>query len=295
MLSRLDIPGRSGQTLSMTSIHVSTGPASGAGSLPLVSIVVPTFNQARYLPACLDSIMFQEYPRLEVIVVADPSPDATFGALEEYAAGLSETTSYASRYDAESDTVERTVHPRYPSGRDLTIVLNETRAGHGGSYNQGMRRARGQFVTYVASDDMAYPSMISELSEPLIRNEADFCYADMHVVDDEGRVLRRFSLPDYSFESSFADWYLVGVAKLYRRELHERHGYFDEAYTANDYECYLRFAMAGARFLHIPRALYSVRSHDGREQDVHSPESWTRLMRESGELALKARRFLKGT
>ncbi|TVM17916.1 glycosyl transferase family 2 [Oceanidesulfovibrio indonesiensis] len=273
---------------------MSTGPAPEADARPLVSVVVPTYNQACYLPACLDSIMFQEYPRIEIIVVADPSPDATFGVLEEYAAGLSETVSYASRYDAESDTVERTIHPRYPAGRDLLIILNGTRVGHGGSYNQGMRRARGEFVTYVASDDIAHTSMIAELAAPLIKNDADFSYADMHIVDDDGRILRRFSLPEYSFHYSFADWYLVGVAKLYRRELHDQHGYFDETYTANDHECYLRFAMAEARFLHIPRVLYSVRSHQGREQDVHSPESWNRLMRESSELAVKARRFLKG-
>lgn len=277
----------------MPEIHASTGPAPESDPRPLVSIIVPTYNQARYLPACLDAILFQEYPRLEVIVVADPSPDDTFAVLEQYAAGLGDTASFASQYDAEADTVRRTVHPRYPAGRELTIILNETRAGHGGSYNQGMRRARGEYVTYVASDDVLHPSMIAELAAPLEADEADFCYADMHIIDDNGRILRRFSLPEYSFARSFGDWYLVGVAKLYRRALHEQYGYFDESYTANDHECYLRFAMAGARFRHLPRVLYSVRSHDGREADVHSPESWTRLMRESSMLVQKARRFLR--
>ena len=57
---------------------------------PLVSVVVPTYNQACYLEACLDSIMFQDYPNLEIIVVADPSKDNTFDLLDAYKKKLKE-------------------------------------------------------------------------------------------------------------------------------------------------------------------------------------------------------------
>jgi hypothetical protein len=113
----------------------------------------------------------------------------------------------------------------------------------------------------------------------------------MFVVDDAMRILREFRLPDYSFEASFCDWYLCGVSKLYRRSLHERFGYYDNDYTANDHECFLRFAMNGARFKHVPKTLYSVRSHDQRGRDVHSGESWIKLLAESSELVRRARAF----
>ena len=57
----------------------------------------------------------------------------------------------------------------------------------------------------------------------------------MFIVDDQGRIIRQFQLPDYSFESCFQDWYLCGVAKLYRRALHERWGYYDEKLLAPDH------------------------------------------------------------
>lgn len=259
---------------------------------PKASVIVPTYNQAQYLGACLDSIWFQDYPSIELIVVADPSPDDTAEVLRDFARAVREdTVSFACRLEPDG-SVSRAEHPRYvQEGRELVIIQNETRLGHTPSYNAGFRRATGDYVTYVASDDICHPGMLSALAEPLDRDEADFAYSDMFIVDDAMRILREFRLPDYDFEASFCDWYLCGVSKLYRRELHERLGYFDEAYTANDHECYQRFAMNGVRFKRVAKVLYSVRSHHGRDEHVHSAASWKKLVAESSRLVEKARAF----
>ena len=263
---------------------------------PKASVIVPTYNQARYLGACLDSIWFQDYPDIELIVVADPSPDDTADVLREFACAVGQdTASFASRLEPDG-SVSRTEHPRYgKEGRELVIINNAARLGHTPSYNEGFRRATGAYATYVASDDICHPQMLSTLAAPLDCDAADFVYSDMFIVDDEMRILREFRLPDYDFKASFCDWYLCGVSKLYRRELHERFGYFDAAYTANDHECYLRFAMNGARFTHVPKVLYSVRSHDGRAENVHSAASWKKLMDESSRLVEKARAFARAS
>ncbi|MGE4503957.1 MAG: glycosyltransferase family 2 protein [Desulfovibrionaceae bacterium] len=260
---------------------------------PKISVVVPTYNQAEYLGACLDSILFQDYPDLELIVVADPSPDETSAVLARFREEWrSAEVSYASRLE-DDGCVSRTRHHRYPQrGREVVVLENETRLGHTPSYNKGFRMATGEYCTYVASDDVCHPQWLSEMAAPLERGEADFVYSDMFIFDDAGRILREFKLPDYSFEACFADWYLCGVSKLYRRELHERLGWYDEAYTANDHELYQRFALGGARFLHLPKTLYSVRTHEGRERDVHAAESWKRLMAESSGLVREARAAL---
>lgn len=255
-----------------------------------ISVVVPTYNQAEYLGACLDSIWFQDHPNLEIIVIADPSPDNTSEVLAAFARGVKDdTASYASRLE-DDGTVSRTEHLRYRAeGRELIIVENEERLGHTPSYNKGFQMATGDYCTYIASDDICHPQMMSELAAPLDAGEADFTYSDMFVVDDDMRILRQFSLPDYSFEACFCDWYLCGVSKLYRRELHERLGYYDNDYTANDHECFLRFALNGVRFRHVPKVLYSVRSHDQRGHDVHSSASWKKLLAESSGLVKLAR------
>ncbi|MEZ7198143.1 glycosyltransferase family 2 protein [Pseudodesulfovibrio karagichevae] len=258
----------------------------------LISVVVPTYNQAQYLGACLDSIWFQDYPNIEIVVVADPSPDDTAEVLAAFRRSVARNTvSHAARLEPDG-TVSRAEYPRYRAeGRSLVIHESPVRLGHTPSYNKGFELASGEYCTYIASDDICHPQMLSELAGPLDRDEADFVFSDMFVVDDAMRILREFRLPDYSFEASFCDWYLCGVSKLYRRSLHERFGYYDDGYTANDHECFLRFAINGARFKHVPKTLYSVRSHDQRGQDVHSEASWRKLLAESSELVRRARAF----
>lgn len=260
------------------------------------SVVVPTYNQAKYLPVCLDSVWFQEWDDLELVVVNDGSPDDTRAVLAAYEDELRcATASFASRYDEASESVARTAHPRFRAeGRSLKIIHHEKNRGLSEALNTGFAAATGDFVTFIASDDRLLPGMISGLAGELQDSGADFAYADMHVIDDAGRILRRFSLPDYSFEACFCDWYFCGVAKLYRRELHRRFGLYDPAYTVQDHELYLRFAMGGARFVHVPRVLAEVRSHEqgaARQVDNHSPAGMSRLFRESSALVQKARAF----
>ena len=264
-----------------------------AALFPLVSIIVPTYNQADYLPQCLDSLWFQEWPNLELLVVNDGSTDATAAVLAEYARAVAQDSgSYAAAYDERLDRVERVVHKRYPpDGRALTVLTHETNQGLSRALNTGLRAAAGDLCTFVASDDIALPHMLGTLADAMISASADFAYGDMLIVDDGLRVLRRFSLPGYSFESNFCDWYLCGVAKLYKRDLHERAGIYNPRCHVQDHEMFLRFAELGARFIHVPKALMYVRAHlDDRRVVNHSPANEVRQHRESAELVLRARK-----
>ena len=261
----------------------------------LVSIIVPTYNQAQYLGACLDSIWFQDYPNLEIIVVNDCSTDHTANVIDEFIQSLdAEIVSYASYFNEETGEIERTRHPRYnKEGRILQVLNNDKNMGSTRTYNRGFHEATGAYCTYIASDDICHPQMISTLIEPLDADEADFVYSNMFIFEDSGRILREFKLPDYSLKKCFGDWYLCGVSKLYRRVLHERFGWYNNDFLANDHELYLRFALAGVRFKHIPKTLYSVRTHEGREENVHSSFNWAQLLNESRCLVRIAREALQ--
>lgn len=255
-----------------------------------VSIIVPTYNQSQYLAACLDSIWHQDYPGIEIIVVNDGSTDDTAKVLAQFTCSVAEDkVSYASRYNSDTDVIERVEHDRYPMmGRTLRIIHHEHNRGLAPALNTGFGAATGSYCTYVPSDDMLLPSMISEMVVEL-ESGADFVYADMAIIDDACHWVRRFALPDYSFERCFADWYLCGVAKLYRTDLHRRYGWYDETLLAHDHELFLRFAEHGAVFKHIPRVLMHVRDHAKREVDIHAPSSWNRLLEESKVLVRRAR------
>jgi len=257
---------------------------------PSVSIIVPTYNQGQYLAACLDSIWFQDYPEIEIIVVNDGSSDNTKSVLTEFKGAVKEDlTSYASFYNEKTSTIERALHLRYQQqGRRLCILEQEYNRGLAAALNTGFAAATGLYCTYVPSDDMLLPSMISEMVAELEAG-ADFVYADMAIVDDNGRWVRRFALPDYSFERCFGDWYLCGVAKLYRTDLHQEYGWYNETLLAHDHELFLRFAEHGAEFRRIPRVLMYVRDHAKREVDIHALSNWNKLLEESKKLVLRAR------
>ena len=262
----------------------------------LISVVVATYNQSKYLPITLDSIWFQSYPNIEIVVVNDASTDNTDAVLSDYIKAVGyDAVSFASSYNEQSGQVERCEHLRYPpQGRELRIIHHYENNGLSAALNTGFKATTGEYCTFIASDDMLIPAMLSDLKHVMDKTGADFAYADMHIVDDQGRILRRFSLPDYSFEKAFCHWYLCGVCKLYRRELHDMAGYYDENIRPQDHEMFLRFAMNGAKFIHLPKVLANVRIHD-KERHVHnhSSENWDRLYGESAELVLKARRFLQ--
>ncbi|MBF0245864.1 MAG: glycosyltransferase [Planctomycetes bacterium] len=263
---------------------------------PQISVIVPTYNQACYLPACLDSIWFQDYPDVEIIVINDGSSDATATVLTAYQQDVAtEMTSYAANLNEETGEVERVYHRRYPPpGRILKVLHNDQNLGLSATLNRGFQAAAGPYVTFIASDDMLLPSMLSELYQALMQSDADFAYADMHIVDDQGRIRRRFSLPDYSFEACFCTWYLCGVCKLYKRSLHDLAGWYDTTIAPQDHDMFLRFALNGARFVHVPKVLANVRIHDSDRQVInHAPEQWSRLFRESAARVREARRMVK--
>ena len=261
-------------------------------TFPLISVIVPTYNQAAYLPICLDSIMFQEYPDIEIVVVNDCSPDNTAEVLEQYlAAYREETVSYACNYNEADGTVERCEHPRFPQdGRTIKIIEHKRNRGLSHALNTGVKQATGELVTFIASDDMLLPNMLAELSQAIADSRADFAYADMHIVDDAGRILRRFSLPDYSFEDSFCHWYLLGICKLYRKRLHAVSGWYDPEVLPQDHDMYQRFAEDGARMVHVPKVLANARIHDkDRQVHNHSPAAWSKLYQQSADLVCRAR------
>ncbi|WP_201352029.1 glycosyltransferase family 2 protein [Hydrogenimonas urashimensis] len=89
---------------------------------PLVSVIIPTYNAARHLPDAIESILRQEYPNLEIIVVDDGSTDNTEEVLQPY--------------------------------RDLISYHRKENGGPASARNYGLRLARGEFIAFLDADDI---------------------------------------------------------------------------------------------------------------------------------------------
>lgn len=129
----------------------------------LISVIVPVYNVEKYLRECLDSILNQTYKELEIILVDDGSKDTSGKICDEYAA-------------------------EYSNFR----VIHKKNAGLGMARNTGLEHIRGEYVTFVDSDDYLDPSCIEQLYNNLKSSNVDMCKGGFWRVLDSGKkVLRR--------------------------------------------------------------------------------------------------------
>lgn len=152
----------------------------------LVSIVLPVFNTEKYLPACLDSLLRQTYPYVEIVIVDDGSRDGSSAICDQYA--LSE---------------ER-----------ISVHHIEN---HGLSYarNLGISVAKGSYATFVDSDDVVPDYYIEYLMNGLINNSADLSCIQLKEIDSQAAI------SSFSLESELPAFNLVdtntALSKLLQR------------------------------------------------------------------------------
>lgn len=107
---------------------------------PLVSVIVPTYNNEKYLANCLNSLLVQTFQDFEIIVIDDGSTDQTTKLLEAYKTN--------------------------PSVR----VHTQPNSGISVARNQGLKLSRGKFISFVDSDDCVTPDFLEKLIAPLLQN-----------------------------------------------------------------------------------------------------------------------------
>lgn len=192
---------------------------------PLVSIIIPCYKQAEYLPAAIDSALAQTYAPIEVIVVNDGSPDDTEKVALSYG--------------------DRIVYVARPNG------------GLSAARNTGIARARGQYLKFLDSDDHLHPEQIAWQVKTLAGREdvaaltATRLYRDGKPEEYLDHIPQaRALLPDL-FRSH--DWG-APIAWLFPAALVRTAGGFDESLRfSEDWEFFIRLGLAGAQLAVDPR------------------------------------------
>jgi GT2 family glycosyltransferase len=204
---------------------------------PLVSIVVPTYDRAGYVETAILSLLEQDYPALEVIVVDDGSRDETRAILSRVA-------------------------ERFPSERFRWIG----HANHGQAYsiNRGFDAARGELLGYLSSDDFLAPGAISSLVRAAGHHpDADILYPSFHIVDEADGVKDTVHPLQHSvIDSVRFSLCIPGLAVLVRRSFLERTGGWDtQRRFTPDFEWWLRDPTA--TFARVPMVAGGWRFHSG--------------------------------
>lgn len=208
---------------------------SPAGVLT-ISVVIPAYNQARYLAEAIDSVLAQTHPADEIIVVDDGSTDETAEIARSYGQALR--------------------------------LLQQQNKGLAGARNAGVRVAKGEWIGLLDADDRWRPEFIERVLMAMQREpDADFFTASLHLIDEEGCPLAaRIPVQPGRWEDPYrmllgGSIASAGASVIRRHEL-DKVGGFDERFRRlEDWDISLSLAREGAVFVGIPTALVEYRLH----------------------------------
>lgn len=212
--------------------------APGTDREPLVTIIVPAYNRAGgLLEETLDSILEQDYPNLECLVLDDGSTDETPQVLERYAKAHPERM----RWERHENM-----------GQPKTL-------------NRGFEMARGELIGYLNSDDLFLPGAIRKLATLLADNpDAALAYPAYRIIDEDGETIADMTPPEYTAaEALRLHNCIVNVGAIFRRRVVERIGGWDTDFVyLADFDWCVRAYSAGP-FLRHPDVLACWRNHPG--------------------------------
>jgi glycosyltransferase involved in cell wall biosynthesis len=213
-------------------------------SQPLISIVTPSYNQGRFLEETLRSVISQDYPRREYVVIDGGSTDDSVDIIRRYAASLS-------------------------------FWVSERDRGQSHAINKGWARCTGDVFAYLNSDDTYLPGALAAVARAFADHpDVDFVYGDYLYTDVDGTPLRRRHVFSHlSYESLLYHDYLGQPAVFFRRTLLERTGMLDESlHFCMDWDLFLRMWKV-ARPLHLPRVLATYRLDRAAKSNAEDSEA----------------------
>ena len=231
---------------------------------PLVTIIVPSYNQGRFIGETLDSILSQSHRPLEILVIDGASEDETVDVLKSY---------------------DSAPELRWWSEPDSGVVE---------AINKGFERARGVVGAIQSADDFYLPGAIAAAVGRLMIDPAvGLVYGDCIRVDEAGNELSRFRTGSFSIENFLSKATVVlQPAAFFRLELAGQLGGWDNRFFNADTEFWLRMIFQ-TKAEKISRFMSKRRMHSG-QRDAEAErivESYWRMMETSPDIAAGPRRY----
>jgi glycosyltransferase involved in cell wall biosynthesis len=217
---------------------------------PLVSIVTPSFNQSRFLPETMKSVLDQDYPNLEYIVVDGGSTDSSLEIIQGHAS-------------------------------QLAWWVSELDSGQTEAINKGFSHAQGEILAWLNSDDTYQPGAVSEAVAYLQDHpEVAMVYGDTNFIDEGGQVIGMFPARQTDYRRLRRGYvHIPQQAAFFRAGLWRQVGPLDPSfYFAMDYDLWVRLArLAPLRYL--PRAWANFRIHQGGKTTIADERCWPEMLR----------------
>ncbi|MGB3469008.1 MAG: glycosyltransferase [Cyclobacteriaceae bacterium] len=188
---------------------------------PLVSVICLCYNQAQFVEEAILSVLDQDYPHTELIVVDDFSTDGS------------------------REVIDR-VAEKYPQ---IQVIKNEQNLGNCQAFNRGFQQSKGSYLIDLAADDLLVPTRISMGIHDLENREASYGvqYGEVTLVDANGKPIRNFyekgNLQPASgdlYTRLITTFFISAPSMLIRRRVLEELGGYDESLAYEDFDFWIR-------------------------------------------------------
>lgn len=221
-----------------------------SSSLPLVSIVTPSYNQAHFLETTIRSVLDQDYPNLEYLIVDGGSTDGSRQIIERYA--------------------DR-----------LAWWVSERDQGQTDAINKGFARAQGEILAWLNSDDTYQPQAIAQaVAFFQAHPEVGLVYGDANLIDESGQVIGKFPARQTDYRRLKRGFvHIPQQAAFFRASLWRQVGPLDPTfYFAMDYDLWVRIARL-APVQYVPNLWANFRLHQAGKSVVADDRCWPEMLR----------------
>lgn len=194
-----------------------------------VSIIVPVYNTFRYLEECLDSLVNQTYPNMEIILINDGSTDDSAKIINDY-------------------------QKKYKN----IMVINSSNHGQGYARNLGLKKATGEYITFVDSDDYISLDMISKMVNSI--KDSDIVICDMYEVINQQNIYYQHH---FNFKNDQINFMLSNpgpVAKLYNKKVLKDVWFMENVYY-EDLAFTIKLSLNVKKVAYLKEALYYYNIH----------------------------------
>jgi glycosyltransferase involved in cell wall biosynthesis len=190
-------PGKAGWPWTGESAGID--PTAAGEPYPRITVVTPSFNHAPFIEETIRSVLLQRYPNLEYVIVDGGSTDGTLDVIRRYE-------------------------------RWLAWWVSEPDRGQAHAINKGLRRATGEWVAWINSDDVLYPNALAAIARASARyRSAGLIYGTGAKIDLSGRVIQKVPFRPYDQRLLRTKYFMLQQSSFMRRDALREVGWLDES------------------------------------------------------------------
>lgn len=214
---------------------------------PLISVITPSYNQGQFIRETIESVLSQDYPAIEYIVVDGGSSDGTVNILQEYG--------------------------------DRIIWISELDEGQADAVNKGVRLAKGEFIGWLNSDDIYEPGALSTVIETFQKNpDISVVYGEAWHITNSGQIIARYPIEPFNYRRLAETCYICQPAAFIRTNSFLEAGLLrTDLHLCMDYEFWIRLGHKKS-FLYTSNVLASSRLYPENKTFSRTDEVFREVM-----------------